>query len=575
MEAAGIVLRQEGRVRIDIIDNEADFVALRENWYEVFMADPEGQHYLSWGWMRNYLFRRKRWFVLALREASPGSPYVAFLPLRVLTPYDEASATFSDEIVMGGNHSADYTGFIARPEHEKSAIYGFAAFLKKQNWTHLRLDYFAGSAKRRAAFIRALEMPDVMHRDSTPKNSDNIDNCICPYIPLPGSWDEYLATRMSGQTRQKLRRFLRMVEVDDAYSITFATKETIGRHLDVLFEFWYAKWVARKGEERTKRLIVATREMLMDCFNDGTLEVPMLSYGGKPLAVLANILDRDKKTVFFYITGRDESWTTPSPGLILHATCIRRAIEDGFLIYDFLRGNEKYKYAFGTDERQISCVLFRTRNGKNLGGVLHPRSIRYVYERGIQFYRDGAKSRAQAAFLQVQASAPDHLGACFGLANLDFDRGRLAEAESAYLKIASASNSPVPVLLRLGDTQLALRKFDAASDTFLRVINNMPHNSQAHYKRGVALVAAQRLAEARKAFDQLKAYHTDDPEHARYLQKAEIALAKMSPATAIKGKKVATRDKPYLSPVSEIVLAMAPSIKGGGKKSPTLLRRLS
>lgn len=561
-------------MRIDIIDSEADFLALRENWHEVLMADPEGQHYMSWGWMKNYLFRRKRWFVLALREREPGSPYVAFFPLRLLTPYDEKNAVFFDEIIMGGNHSADYTGFIAKPEYEKNAIAGFAAFLKQQNWTHLRLDYFSGSPWRRAAFIRALETPEVMHRNNTPKNSDGIDNCICPYIPLPASWDEYLATRMSAQTRQKLRRFLRMVEADDAYDISFATRETVDHHLDVLFQFWHEKWAKRKGEERTQRLIVNTREMLMDCFNAGTLEVPMMSHDGRPLAALANIVDRDKKTVFFYITGRDESWTTPSPGLILHATCIRRAIEQGFGIYDFLRGNEKYKYAFGTEEKQISCELFRTRSGKNLGGVLHPRSIRYVYEKAIQFYKDGEKARAHAAFQQVQEAAPEHLGARFGLANLDFDRGRLAEAEAAYIAIAAASEKPTPVLLRLGDTQLALKKFDAAGDTFLRVINGMPHNSQAHYKRGVALVAAKRLPEARKAFDQLKSYHTDDPEHARYLQKAEVAVAKMSPATAIKVKKTATREKPYLSPVSEIVLAMAPAIKGS-KNAPAFPRRMS
>ncbi|MGO8264237.1 GNAT family N-acetyltransferase, partial [Rhizobium ruizarguesonis] len=85
---------------------------------------------------------------------------------------------------------------------------------------------------------------------------------------------------------------------------------------------------------------------------------------------------------------------TPSPGLILHGYCIRRAIEDCFKSYDFLRGNEPYKYMFGVEERLISCTLFRTRNGQNLHGVLNPRSIRFVYEQALDMYRNGARSKA-------------------------------------------------------------------------------------------------------------------------------------------------------------------------------------
>ncbi len=49
----------------------------------------------------------------------------------------------------------------------------------------------------------------------------------------------------------------------------------------------------------------------------------------------------------------------------------------------------------------------------------------------------------------------------------------------------------------------------------------------------------------------------------------------MSPAAAVKVKKTATRDKPYLSPVSEIVLAMAPSLERNGKNGQGPPRRLS
>ncbi|TIX38767.1 MAG: GNAT family N-acetyltransferase, partial [Mesorhizobium sp.] len=62
-------------------------------------------------------------------------------------------------------------------------------------------------------------------------------------------------------------------------------------------------------------------------------------------------------------------------GLVLHGYCIRRAIEQGFRSYDFLRGNEAYKYSYGVEETAIHCVLVKTRTGRNLGDRLDPRSV--------------------------------------------------------------------------------------------------------------------------------------------------------------------------------------------------------
>ncbi len=307
-------------MRIDIIDTDAGFEAIRENWDAVFMADPHARHFLSWGWLRDYMPRRRRWFILALRERPEGSPYVAFFPLRIVTEPDKKTGRFHDSIVMAGNAAADYTGFITLPDYEDHAVAGFCSYIRQQNWTELKLDYLSGPPERRDAMIRALQGPLVMFRDNMPTNPYNINNCICPVVALPETFDSYLDSHMSSQTRQKLRRFLRKVEGGDEYSITFATRETIRRDMDILFDFWRIRWAPHKGKERTELLIGATRQMLMDVYIRGDLEVPVLWFGDQPLGALANIIDRQKKSVLFYITGRDENWKTPSPASCCMAT---------------------------------------------------------------------------------------------------------------------------------------------------------------------------------------------------------------------------------------------------------------
>ena len=252
-------------MRIDIIDTAEAFAAVRGNWDEVFMADPDAQHFLSWTWLNRYLAHRQRWFILALRKSEPGSPYLAFFPLRMQTKAN-ADGIFTDEIIMAGNFAADYTGFITLPDFEEQAIAGFAAYLKQERWTQIKLDYFNGPPGRREALIIALQGPEVMFRNNVPRNEQQIDNTICPVIHLPDSWDGYLEQHMSGQTRQKLRRFLRKVEGGDEYRITMATPETIARDLDILFDFWRVRWTPIKGEENAEKMIRASREVLMDCF---------------------------------------------------------------------------------------------------------------------------------------------------------------------------------------------------------------------------------------------------------------------------------------------------------------------
>lgn len=513
-------------MRIDVIETLSDLEAIRDNWDRVYMSDPSAQYFLSWAWLRAYFGRRRRWFILALREREPGSPYVAFFPLRLVTNQDPKTGLFTDDIIMGGSRIADYTGFLSSPAYEDRAIAGFAHFLRHQSWTTLLLENFNGSEERRDALIRALSEADVAVRRFTPVDA-GIDQCICPAIQLPDSWEAYLETKMSSQTRQKLRRFLRQVEADPAFRITYATRETVAGDLDILFRLWRGKWAEQKGE-KAEAIIASAREMLFDAFDNGDLSLPILWHGDRPLGALANLLDRKRKEVLFYLTGRDETWKTPSPGLVLHATAIRAAIAEGYRAYDFLRGNEPYKYAFGVEERLVSYQHLRSKTGRNLGDKLNLRSVDFVHERAVALYSKGEKALAEVAFGQVVATQPEHYGARFGLARLLFDRGRLAEAETAFHGLLDKLPDTSAVLLRLGDAQLAQAKFLDAEKSFAAAAQRLPNSCEALYKHGISLAAAQRKDKAIAILRALEKLNTDDPAHPAYRAKAQEALSKLA-----------------------------------------------
>lgn len=513
-------------MRIDVIETIADLDAAQADWDRVYMSDPHARYFLSWQWLSGYIRNRKRWFILALREKEPGSPYVAFFPLRLKTTQDTKTGIFTDDIYMAGNHAADYAGLLSTPDYEARAIRGFGLFLRSQNWTNLHLDNFCGPAERRDALLSAVGGPDIQHRKVPRFDEAGIDQAVCPVVSLPGTWDAYLEKNLSSQTRQKLRRFLRQVETDADYRMTIATPETIERDLDLLFAMWRTKWGDLKGD-RTDKIVATSRGILLESFHNGRLFVPVLWHRDRALGVLANFLDHQKKTMLFYIAGRDQEWKTPSPGLVLHGFAIRHAIAEGFTTYDFLRGNEPYKYAFGVEEHSLHCYAVRTASRRNLHEGLNIRSIGYVCDQGNQLYADGDKKNAEAAFEQVLAAYPEHLGAKFGLAKLLFDKGKLTQAEISFKAIAAKASDPVAALARLGDTQMALKKFDDAIATFSAIIERQPNSAKAVFNKGAALAASGRNSEATTAFKALEHLHSDDPSLAIYRERAKKALQQL------------------------------------------------
>jgi CelD/BcsL family acetyltransferase involved in cellulose biosynthesis len=103
--------------------------------------------------------------------------------------------------------------------------------------------------------------------------------------------------------------------------------------------------------------------MLMRSFRSGCLFVPVMLRDGAVVAGLAIFVDEVKKSYLFYLAGRDRSISSPPPGLLLHAHSIRHAVSRGFRTYDFLRGNEPYKFSFGAGEHLIRTLIIKRARG--------------------------------------------------------------------------------------------------------------------------------------------------------------------------------------------------------------------
>jgi tetratricopeptide (TPR) repeat protein len=486
-------------MRVEVIDNSKTLAALRANWEAVYAADPEAQVFLSWPWMSRWLSVLKApWSVLAARPDDGSTDYAAFFPVTLQTKEREAGGFYCD-VAMGGNYAADYTGFLCRPELEARAIPAFAERIKQLNWSNLRLEKMRASERRAGLFLQAFPADAFGRTELDHINPDKVDNSICPYAPLSGDWDTYLAG-LSANTRQKIRRLLRQLDGMDEFRITHADCETIGRDLDFLMRFWTDQWGTRKGKNLTA-IQQQTRVMLRHSFDDGRLLLPVLWQGERPLGALAILVDTVKRTYSFYIGGRDATFEGPSPGLMLHAHSIRHAVGTGSHTYDFLRGNEPYKYSFAGQERRLMFLMLTRKDGSALATRLDRRSLKLALKRSLQHDKEGRADKAERGFRQILEVEPENADALYGLGKILAKRGDHAEAIPLLRTLLAVSPQTHRAWFWLGRSLQASGAMAEAAEAYCEGIEREPAMPGAYVELAHILLALGQFDQALAAFD--------------------------------------------------------------------------
>lgn len=175
-------------------------------------------------------------------------------------------------------------------------------------------------------------------------------------LPLPSSFEEYLdslAAKDRHEVRRKLRRFER--EAPDARLVT-ATEESLDRDFRDFVEMHRGSGGPKghfMGPERETFFLRVAREFQ----SLGLLSLDFLEAGGRRAASMFSF--RSEGTFYLYNSAYDASLRTISPGLTLVVKLIERSIDQGFERFDFLRGEERYKYDLGAVALPLHAVRIR------------------------------------------------------------------------------------------------------------------------------------------------------------------------------------------------------------------------
>jgi CelD/BcsL family acetyltransferase involved in cellulose biosynthesis len=176
----------------------------------------------------------------------------------------------------------------------------------------------------------------------------------CPVVTLPASWDAYLAS-LSSRHRHELTRKIRRLhrEKPDARVASLHEPDRIAARFGEFLDLHRRSRVG-KAKFMDARMEAFFRRAVGALAARGGARLWFLDTERGPIASFV-CLEWDG-SVGLYNSGFHPDHASLAPGLVLLGAMIEDAIARGKRRFDFLRGEERYKYEFGPTSEDVYAI---------------------------------------------------------------------------------------------------------------------------------------------------------------------------------------------------------------------------
>jgi len=330
-------------LHIKEINEYNQFLDLRETWNNALKKSRDNNIFLTWEWLSTWWKHYGKESHLMILLAEEQNKIIAIAPL-MHSVYRVFGFKLRKIEFIGASKHSDYSNFILT-EKKTECLKLFINYLNDYplKWNCLE---FRGIPKT-AESLNSLRMigKDLYTFEERPCN-------ICPYIPLPNSFEVFYK-ELDRKMRKELRRCLRrLAEKCEVEFTRYDDIELLQDGMEALFELHQKRW-------RTKGLLGSFadptfRNFLLDiakCFtNNGWLNLSILTANSKPIASLFSFEYNER--FYCYNLGFDPAYSKYSVGSLLFLRLIEDCIRKGLKEFDFLRGAEAYKTRWNTLNRR-------------------------------------------------------------------------------------------------------------------------------------------------------------------------------------------------------------------------------
>jgi CelD/BcsL family acetyltransferase involved in cellulose biosynthesis len=340
-------------IRTIVYNAQSDgFGVLKEEWNKLLRRSRYNTIFLTYEWQTTWwecLGEGELWIVAFRRTES--NELVGIAPLYLVTATAGRWAGKRKLNLVGCIEVSDYLDLIVAKDWEKPVYRAFYEWLCSGDapaWDVLDLCNLPQDSLTYQEFHKVVD-PSLYRVEI--KQED-----VAPQFRLPLRYESYLQHQVEKKQRHEIRRKQRRAERETEVGFYY-----VGAQNNLVAEI--DDFVALQQASREDKAEFMTPEMrhffgvMAQRMQDaGWLRLCFLTLNGEKAAALLGF-EYDRRYLL-YNSGYDPgAYPHLSPGWVLLAYAIQYAIAVGGQVFDFMQGDEEYKYRFGSEDYAVMRVL--------------------------------------------------------------------------------------------------------------------------------------------------------------------------------------------------------------------------
>lgn len=329
-------------MKLAVYDQPEIFQTLKPEWNTLLHRSDVDKVFLTWEWQSTWweAYQPGELWVVTCRDDNEN--------LIAIAPWFIETNAQNERVVrtIGCVDVTDYMDVIVEAEQRVPVLDCMAHHLRAHTERYDRIN-----------FCNIPEHSPNLRPFSTALKNAGFDveitfQEVCPIIALPETYEDYLNT-LDKKQRHELRRKVRRAESEATVEwYTVGPDHNLETEVNNFLELMASSQQQKAEFLSNPRNVRFFQQMAEKTMAEGWLQLNFLKVNGTLTAAYCNF-DYNGAIQVYNSGLKPDTYGHLSPGIVLLVYNIQHAIETGHQMFDFLRGNETYKYRMGAQDTQV------------------------------------------------------------------------------------------------------------------------------------------------------------------------------------------------------------------------------
>ena len=334
--------------KISVVDSLNAMESLSSRWNELLSNSWSDNVFLTWEWLYSwseiYLKTHRQLFVLLIEE---DGKLVGIAPWCIRKVRIGPLWVRNIEFLGTPEAGSDYLDVIVTKGKEKDVshiLYRYIFTYSDRNWDVLKLQDLPANSVFSRFFL--------LEFSKSGKYYEIEAGSFCPAVVLPQNVEEYDKS-LSRNRRQQYQRHLRVLQSDNEVNrFRCNDKALLSKDaLSIYKDFYNNRW-----EREEDDLFEMLGKLLKNTEKANLIDIDMLQVNGDYVGGLLHLNYNHVK--YMYLIAVNKSYKgNISLGNLICVMNIKDAIRDKYREYDFLKGEENYKFLWMNNARSSFYML--------------------------------------------------------------------------------------------------------------------------------------------------------------------------------------------------------------------------